>query len=267
MVTTRKKTKDWSVPYSKTKGKEIEKRLPKVGESKYARNKAKTKRGMPMYKISRQELQWLWNLRDEGLSCERIAKRFTAEHGRSITRALVGMILKESGYVKPTTPNCHIPVEYLFILRYDNKLTLEEIGKITELDPSTVHYHLNKPSNKDLYGKGRIFRENKSAILELKQLQMLEALNEFKVEAMDGKDLVNSVAKLEDKIRLGRGEATEIKTVESIDKSIKELDEEYKRIENSIIDITPVPDDAAFEGDAELEELNKEIKELEEKIE
>ena len=171
--------------------------------------------------------------------------------------------LKENVIIKKEAQLGKADPIYVGLLYYENGLTIGEVAAIVGKAPGTVSDIINRTDVKRKFLLTKIYRNHKDKILEIKQFELLEKLTAAKLRAMSGKELVDSITKLEDKIRVIRGEPTEIAGIEAIDMSLAELMEEEKRL-NNIIDITPVEEEkGTSEEDKELTELDNEIKQLE----
>ncbi len=98
------------------------------------------------------------------------------------------------------------------LIKYANKgLTVREISTLTNIPKSTVHNKLQElKDDVDFIS----FKENKASVLEQMQFKLLNSVDTDLLKVMLSKRGMTDVAILEDKIRLIRGEATSISTID-----------------------------------------------------
>lgn len=198
-----------------------------------------------------------------------ICKELEDTYGLSISASTLCRKIQERAeneIVPVTMCKPKFPPVYYFILKYDKGLSYEEIALITRRAVSTVKYHLystaEAPSKvREDYFASKAFSKNKDTALEFKQAQMINAITDEKIEAMSGKELVDSALKLEPAIRTIRGEASSYIGIAGMDRELAELDEEEARLRKAI-DITPEKV-IEFEDEEELREMEIQIKRLE----
>lgn len=85
-------------------------------------------------------------------------------------------------------------------------LSYSQIEKLTGIDSSTAFCRLKAIGYKD--GDINAFKAHRADILTLKQINLLNALNEKTIAAMPGRDLVVATGILYDKERLERGQSS-----------------------------------------------------------
>ena len=175
--------------------KEVNTRLPKKGRPVKKSRLAKAGRDKIM--INPRELAFIEAKADEGLSLMKIKAALKKEFNKSLSHTTIGTILKESGYKKPVVTKSRIPVEYIFMLRYDKRNTLEEISGITGMNITTLEYHLKKEENQKLFLSTKLFTENKLAAFEGKQFAIFDGLTKSKIAAMSARDIVSAVSQFE----------------------------------------------------------------------
>ena len=130
---------------------------------------------------------------------------------------------KDDKTPQSTAPK-NIPIED--ILAYKAKgLKVTEIANLTGCTHSAISQRLADIDIDSLMN----FNKYKDQVLEHKQREVLNELTDAKVKSMTGLQLITGAAILEDKIRIIRGQATDIQDVRvlsvDLDKAVKRLRE------------------------------------------
>ena len=239
--------------------KKIQKRLAQKGRP--VKKSRLAKQGRDKIIVTTEELHFLEDKSDEGLSLKNLSIALKEKFNKSISHTTISTILKEADYRKPiVAKKSRIPVEYIFLLRHDKRLTLAEMKAITGMSETSLEYHLQKSDNQEKYLSAKIYKENKIEAFQYKQHELFKSLDQNKINAMSGSQLVLALSTMEEKIRLLKGESTEILTIEGLDKDLSALEEQELRIKKAI-DITP--DNQTSKEDAELARMDAEIAKLE----
>jgi transcriptional regulator with XRE-family HTH domain len=107
-------------------------------------------------------------------------------------------------------------------------LSYREIAQLVGCSKSNVEYIMKNhfPNLTNL----RKYSENKGQILEALQQELVYQFDAEKQKKMSGRDLTWSIAVLEDKIRLIRGQSTENISIKQELRTLEELEEREKEI-------------------------------------
>jgi len=103
-------------------------------------------------------------------------------------------------------------------------LSLPEIAKLEGCSHQNVHERLKKAN---LEGLDK-FRDNKDAVFEHKQREIVNCLNADKLKDMSGLQLITGAAILQDKIQVIRGQASDIVEHRTINASLDEITERMR---------------------------------------
>ncbi len=166
-----------------------------------------------------------------GRSPHTIRARFEAAHW---TRDAEGKLTPPSPENVVTIKHYESPIPLADIIAYKKKgLTNEEIGKLTNRSAETISRRVNEAG----YNKNSVknFRTNKAEYMEFQESRLLD-LNERDINMMTPKDRIVSAAILEDKIRLIRGQPTEITDVRVLQDNLKEIDNQMNKLQKELED-------------------------------
>ena len=116
-----------------------------------------------------------------------------------------------------------IPIERLIELRQKGN-SLSDVGAVVGCSAQNVSDRLKKV---DLEGL-ELFSKHKAQVFEAKQRQILDAITDEKMDNMSAAQAVVAAAIMEDKIRLIRGQATEIIDIRQISIDLEEITKRLK---------------------------------------
>jgi len=117
-----------------------------------------------------------------------------------------------------------IPIED--IIHYRSKgLSTREIGKLTNCTHSNVVQRLQ---NVNLEGLDR-FRDNKDLIIEHKQREVIQGMTDAKIKESSLLQLATTAGIFEDKIRVIRGQATDVQEHRHVIASLSEIEARCKQ--------------------------------------
>ncbi len=130
------------------------------------------------------------------------------------------------------------------ILLADKGHSNGEIAKIVGCSAQNIQARL---ANYD-YNGFKTFRERKDSVFERIQHELAESLNADDLKKMQARDRITGIAILEDKIRLIRGQATEISVnfdaLKAMQARQRELADKIRALEHGeVIEIEPGPQD------------------------
>jgi len=119
---------------------------------------------------------------------------------------------KRSTSSKPKAESLAITEEDKQLIKLSNKgLTQREMSDLTGIPKSTIQYRLQQFKDDPEF---RNFKANKADVLEELQFKLASVVDHDLLKSMVSKRGMTDLAILEDKIRLMRGEATSITTID-----------------------------------------------------